>query len=175
MGQYHGIQQTMFPNHVLDLSHLWLNPESRLTLTIHPLNLTWSNHQPPSMFCWGILHTCPYPLGLFLDFTGELPGVCMPYQVLQTYSHLHANLSITLFLCVFMVTTPSPSVASSSCFCMLTFLLVYLLIFYHALSKHASNFVIDVHIKMNPSTRLHGSSIIVNASSIGILITYMDH
>ena len=41
-----------------------------------------------------------YHLGLSPDFTGELPRVCIPYQVLQPYSHLHANWSITFFLCV---------------------------------------------------------------------------
>ena len=94
MGQYHGIQQTMCPNHVLDLNQLWLNPESRLTLTIPPLNLTWSNHQLPSNFYQGISHTPPYHLGLSPDFTNELPRVCMPYQVLQPYAHLHAKCSI---------------------------------------------------------------------------------
>ena len=97
MGQYHGLQQTMCPNHVPYLNNLSLNPESRLTLTIPPLNLTWSNHQIRSNIYRGILHTPPYHLGLSPDFTGELPGVCMPYQVLQPYAHLHANRSITFF------------------------------------------------------------------------------
>ena len=107
--QYHGTIPWATTNHVQDLNHLWLNPKSRLTLKIPPLNLTWSNHQLPSSIYRGILHTPP-------DFTGELPGVCMPYQVLQPYAHLHANRSITFFSCAFMVTTPSPSLASSSRF-----------------------------------------------------------
>ena len=36
-------------------------------------------------------------LGLSPDFTGELPGVCMPYQVLQPYAHLHAKCIIANF------------------------------------------------------------------------------
>ena len=117
MGQYHGLQQTMCPNHVLDLNHLWLNPELRLTLTIPPLNLTWSNHQLPSKFYRGISHTPPYHLGLSPDITSELPWVCMPYQVLQRYTHLHAKCFITKKISyVFMVTIPSPSVTSSSRF-----------------------------------------------------------
>ena len=54
----------------------------------------------------------PYNLGLSSDFTTELLGVCMPYQVLQPYAHLHANCSIT-FLCAFMVTNHSNSTAAA--------------------------------------------------------------
>ena len=98
-------------------NHLWLDLKSRLTLTIPPLNLNWSNHQLSSNFYRGISHTPPYHLGLSPNFTGELPEVCMPYQVLQPYAHLHAKCSITIFFsCVFMVTIPSPSVTSSSHF-----------------------------------------------------------
>ena len=86
-------------------NHLWLDLKSRLTLTIPPLKFTWSNHQLPSSIYRGILHTPPYHLGLSPNFTGELPGVCMPYQVLQPYAHLHANRSIT-FLCAFTTTLP---------------------------------------------------------------------
>ena len=51
----------------------------------------------------------PYNLGLSIDFIDELLGVCMPYQVLQPYAHLHANRSITFFSCAFIVTNHSKS------------------------------------------------------------------
>ena len=99
--QYHGTIPWATTNHVpkpcARPNHLWLDLKSRLTLTIPPLNLTWSNHQLPSSIYRGLLHTPPYHLGLSPDFTSELPGVCMPYQVLQLYSHLHENYSINFF------------------------------------------------------------------------------
>ena len=131
MRQYHGIQETMCPNCVLDLNHLWLIPEWRLTLKIPPLNLTWSNHQLPSKFYRGISHTPPYHLGLSPDFTGELPGVCMPYQVLQPYTHLHAKFSITIFFsCVFMMTTPYT--ITICCFIISLSMLAFLLFYLHS-------------------------------------------
>ena len=65
----------------------------------------------------------PDHLGISLDFTGKIPRVCMPYKVFKPYSHLHGNYSITIFLGVFMLTTPSPSIALSSHFSMPYFLL----------------------------------------------------
>jgi len=105
--------------HTITLNRVKFNP------TIPPLNLTWDIHLPPSKFITGNSSCPPYHLGLSPDFTGELPGVCMPYQVLQPYALLHANIFAPLHFffssSVFMVTSPSPSVASSSHLSMLAF------------------------------------------------------
>ena len=62
-----------------DLNHL-----THFQVKINP-------HNPPFNLDLGIPHTPPYNLGLSPDFTNELPGVCIPYQVLQPYTILHAN------------------------------------------------------------------------------------
>ena len=35
--------------------------------------------------------------------------------------------------------------------------------------------IIDLHIKNNPSTEIHGSLAVVTASSLGMFFTYMVH
>ena len=161
IGQYHGLQQTMCANHVKDLKHLWLNPESMLTLTIPLLNLTWSNHQLPSNIYEGILHTLPYHLGLSLDFTDELPEVCMPCKQLHYlffFMCFHSDYTITIHCIILSLSMLVPCLY----FAMLP-------LYLH------ENSVIDVHIKKSPSTGLHGSSTAVTSNSIGILFTYMAH
>ena len=53
--------------------------------TQHYLTHSWVKinlYNPPFNLDLGIQHTPPYHLGLSPNFTGELPWVCMPYQVL---------------------------------------------------------------------------------------------
>ena len=84
----------------IDLNHL----------THSQVNINPSN--PPFKLYLRIPHTPPYHLGLDPKFTGELPGVCMPYQVLQPYfiymQSIYAPL-IIFFMC-HTVATPSPHV-----------------------------------------------------------------
>ena len=117
--------------HVLDLNHLWIISERRLTLTIPSLRLNWGYHIHPLsprsiswLYRWvtKVMHALP-----------GLTTIC-PFTCKQLHN---------FFSCVFMVTTPSLSVASSTRFYMLAFLLI----FYHVTFVLASNLVIDSHIK----------------------------
>ena len=51
----------------------------------------------------------------------------------------------------------------------------FILSLFHSPFVSTSNLVIDVHIKKNLCTKLHGSSTVVTASSLGIIFTYMVH
>ena len=125
--QYHGKIPWATTNHVPKpcarpkppLTQSLVKVNLNITLTIPPLNLTWSNHQLPSNFYQGISHTPPYHLGLSLRLyrwvtrgMHALPGLTVICSF--TCKLLHYN--FFYFLCAFMVTTPSPSVASSSRF-----------------------------------------------------------
>ena len=150
-------------NHVLRPKLLDSLPRAILN---HVLETTWwdqnylthslfkiISYNPPFKLDLGIPHTPPYHLGLSPDFTGELLGVCMPYQLLQPYAlymqKFPAPLIFLFFFMFLMVTAPSPTVASSSRFSMLVFLFVLC----HArlispwLLVPAYIHVIDVHIK----------------------------
>ena len=68
---------------------------TQLPLTQSPVKVNPKN--PPFNLDLGNSHTPPYHLRLSIEFTGELPRVCMPYQVLQPYADLHANRFINFF------------------------------------------------------------------------------
>ena len=111
------------------------------------------------------LHWCWFsPHGVSRAYCVSILNVaCNVYFLAHRY--------IVFFSCAFMVTTPSPSVASSSRFqCSLPCSSFSMLPLY----LHPKS-VIDVHIKKSPSTRLHGLSAAITSSSLGILFTYMAH
>ena len=90
-------------------------------------------------------------------------GNCLtpPKIIAVQESHLHVDYTLSSpFFCIFMVTTSSPSLPSSSCF---------LAHFIPCSLCTCIQFIIDVHIKGNRSTRIRGSSTCVTVDSLGII------